>query len=125
MDSVVVLPAPLGPSRPNVSPARISREMPRTASRLPKLRARSTNWTRSSAAIGDPAYHRHGGWASAEPPPMGGARSRTPRAPPPAPARLLRTRAPSSDQKSSSEEFASLHLERPPAVSVEVLVLSG
>ena len=51
IDKVVVLPAPLGPSRPKVSPSRISREMPRTASKLPKLRARSTTSTLSASTV--------------------------------------------------------------------------
>ena len=35
ISTVVVLPAPLGPSRPNTSPRRTSNERPRTASTAP------------------------------------------------------------------------------------------
>jgi len=41
MSSVVVFPAPLGPSRPKISPFSIARFRPSTAVRLPNLCVRS------------------------------------------------------------------------------------
>src|SRR5262252_244837 len=45
IESVVVFPAPFGPSRPNISPSLISKEMPRTTSRPSCSRRRSRSAT--------------------------------------------------------------------------------
>ena len=46
---IVVLPAPLGPSRPRMDPRRTRTEAPRSASTWPKRRTRSSTTTASSA----------------------------------------------------------------------------
>src|SRR5712692_8955030 len=46
---VVVLPAPFGPSRPRISPCRMSNETPSTAVKSPKRLVRFRTWTIGSA----------------------------------------------------------------------------
>ena len=48
---VVVLPAPLGPSKPSTSPRRKSTSMPRTARLPPKFRDKSRAETVNSAGV--------------------------------------------------------------------------
>src|ERR1043165_5691050 len=62
---VVLLPAPLGPSRPNVSPASTANEIPRTASTAGVLRVAGYVFFRSSTtrtgAMAGAILSRHAG----------------------------------------------------------------
>src|SRR5262245_12125624 len=67
MRMVVVLPAPLGPSRPNVSPCATSNETPSTATRLPFDLRRLLTWIAGTSLMvssisPSPLYSGERGW---------------------------------------------------------------
>ena len=93
--TVVVLPAPFGPSRPRTSPRRTSRSIPRTAQRSPNRRPRPVARSITGSGVGhrsqsDRACHNRARDPTVEPPRGDGDRppAHAQRRPPgPAPAR--------------------------------------